>query len=397
MKLTILSDLLPELEARIQKFQKKYNKYGTDTFSYSKGEPYVVEDTAAENYMKEVVDVEISGAYKVQGYQIVASCEWLDNQKANLIYSDENISIPARFRTSCNCEHCNTNRQRKHTTILRNEETGEFKQVGNSCLADYFGQSIVTYAGFLSDFNSLEEWAEQANHSHVAYSPTMFRVENIVLRTAEYVVRHGYVSREDCFNNAVGEFVDFEQMTASKIADMFYERMSGNKLLVPYYQDSEISAEAEELAKKAVAYALEEGAKEDASEYNKNLVLLLTSEYSNKISQIVSTFGIYRAYQRRLQREKDREALNAVLTKSQYVGNVGDRVEIKAVPTLVSQGESDYGNWYLYRFIFNDNVYTWFTSSLYNTEKEVTIRGTIKAHEEYNGCKQNVLTRCRVA
>jgi hypothetical protein len=57
-----------------------------------------------------------------------------------------------------------------------------------------------------------------------------------------------------------------------------------------------------------------------------------------------------------------------------------------------------WGTTWLYKFTDEaGNVFTWFASSPVNDEDKVlTIKDTVKKHEEYKGIKQTVMTRCRV-
>lgn len=51
----------------------------------------------------------------------------------------------------------------------------------------------------------------------------------------------------------------------------------------------------------------------------------------------------------------------------------------------------------MYKFTVKGNVFVWTTSTYLNTNKEYTVKGTVKEHAEFKGTKQTVLTRCRVA
>ena len=103
--------------------------------------------------------------------------------------------------------------------------------------------------------------------------------------------------------------------------------------------------------------------------------------------------------------ERKAAALPAKENKSVHVGNVGDRIAIRATLTHRASWENNFISWhptstYLHSFEDKDgNVYVWKTSNgLPRVEigDTVTVRGTIKAHGEYNEVKQTELTRCRV-
>lgn len=53
----------------------------------------------------------------------------------------------------------------------------------------------------------------------------------------------------------------------------------------------------------------------------------------------------------------------------------------------------------LYRFIdINGNVIIWKSSKYIADEKEISkLTGTIKEHKDFNGVKQTIVTRCKIA
>jgi hypothetical protein len=94
---------------------------------------------------------------------------------------------------------------------------------------------------------------------------------------------------------------------------------------------------------------------------------------------------------------------NAPKTKSQHVGNVGDKYEGSVTLVKVHTYETHFTYYgetnYIYKFKdANGNTIIWKTSCRNLEENKIyRIKGTIKEHSEYNGDKQTVLTRCRIA
>lgn len=99
---------------------------------------------------------------------------------------------------------------------------------------------------------------------------------------------------------------------------------------------------------------------------------------------------------------------------SQHVGAVGDKVQLELVLVYSARWEqasySGYGSTTYHRHILRDdlgNVFTWKTTNTLNIEQadgsylvaeqgdRVTLKGTIKAHGDYQGEKQTELTRCK--
>lgn len=105
--------------------------------------------------------------------------------------------------------------------------------------------------------------------------------------------------------------------------------------------------------------------------------------------------------------EAERKAAEEAARKaiSQHVGTVGERIELEVeyqrsarfdVKSFIGYGTST-----MYVHTFKDaagNVLVWKTSSGLQLEEgaKVTLKGTVKEHNEYKGEKQTVLTRCNI-
>lgn len=89
-------------------------------------------------------------------------------------------------------------------------------------------------------------------------------------------------------------------------------------------------------------------------------------------------------------------------TDSEYIGSVGDKVELQATFADSFTFETHYTYYgelnYIYKFVANGNTLIWKTAKDLELEEgaQYQIRGTIKEHKEYKGDKQTVLTRCKV-
>lgn len=92
-------------------------------------------------------------------------------------------------------------------------------------------------------------------------------------------------------------------------------------------------------------------------------------------------------------------ALSAYMPKSnsEYLGEEKERLRgLKARVTGIRTTEGYYGTVFIYSFLSDENVLVWFSSSSKDIEEgdEIILTGTVKAHKEYNGIKQTVLSRC---
>lgn len=78
----------------------------------------------------------------------------------NLIQAvpSEAENLPERFRTTGNCcEHCNTTRNRNEYFVVRSEKTGEYMQVGSSCLQKYLECSAAYMRSFVKLCDELDD------------------------------------------------------------------------------------------------------------------------------------------------------------------------------------------------------------------------------------------------
>jgi len=95
---------------------------------------------------------------------------------------------------------------------------------------------------------------------------------------------------------------------------------------------------------------------------------------------------------------KKRESEKAKAS-SDYIGTVGDRLELELTLNYFNSGEGAFGVWRLYSFTDqNGNIVVYLGSAFLDIEKgqTVKVKGTIKNHEEYNGAKQTKIARIKL-
>ncbi len=96
-----------------------------------------------------------------------------------------------------------------------------------------------------------------------------------------------------------------------------------------------------------------------------------------------------------IQRKKERDEEGRA---SEYVGEIKERLEFEAEVTGVYGTEGFYGHTDIVKFKDADrNLFTWFASDYTDLERgdRISIKGTIKKHDEFRDIKQTVLTRCK--
>ena len=141
---------------------------------------------------------------------------------------------------------------------------------------------------------------------------------------------------------------------------------------------------------------------EENNNYIHNLKVLCENSwvrYSN-VNLLCSAIVCWNRELERRERVAKRVEENKELAKSEYLGEVGERTtfDIDSWKALTSW-ETEWGVTVLYRFIdINGNVIIWKSSKYIADEKEISkLTGTIKEHKDFNGVKQTIVTRCKIA
>lgn len=388
----IHEDNMPRLMKKMTRIQNKCKKYGCEFHFAEVGEEYrELKTEDGEKYTARFVLVEAEGRAVVNGWKFIASIQ--NTEKGNIIEkATDEVEVPERYYTGAPvCEHCGNKRVR-NTFLVFNEETGEFKQVGRSCLCDYtHGMSADGVAQYTSAFEELIQGeAVQPGGHYTRY----IKVREFMRYAAETIRHFGYVKNDpysdrkstrdkagDFWTLDNGRFWRPEQKEAVKAE---YEACGFNPN----------SPEAVEMVDKALAWLDTQG---EDNNYMHNLKTACALEYDNgrNLGIIVSLFPTWnRDLEKQERIKKEQEAGK----ESEWVGEVGKRISIEIEQVaLLTSWETMYGITCVWKIVGKDgNVYTWKTGN--DIPEEATkITGTVKEHKEYRGVKQTELTRCRVA
>ncbi len=96
----------------------------------------------------------------------------------------------------------------------------------------------------------------------------------------------------------------------------------------------------------------------------------------------------------------ERNAERAVQdSTSAYVGDIKDRIEFEAMVEFTKEFDGFYGTSTVIKLRDLDgNVFTWFATGCHDVNRgdRVSIKGTVKKHEVYQGTKQTILSRCKI-
>lgn len=393
---------LEHLEKKLQAIKNKCQK-NQFSFTYNVvGEEFKTtkNESSGEEYTARYVVVEVEGTVKHDGWRFIAVVD--HHESGNVIRAyDTTLSVPNRYRhCGPECEHCNKIRSRKDTYIVYNEETQEFKQVGKSCLQEYTnGISAESVAAFIETFGKLEAAGGYSGSSFERY----FELDEIVRYAFECVKHFGYEKAYDSFGDRN------ENSTRSRVSDYLavntgrcwltaelQEAIKKEMEEVHFDADSEYAVES---ARKAVEWIISQN---DDNEYMQNLKVICSDRYI-KGRDFGLVCSLPAAYNRHLKNvayeEKKAAERSAEKNSSKYQGEVGSRISInlKSIE-CISSWDNQFGTTWLYKMIDNeDNIYIWYASKSVDTDAVKSVTGTVKDHSEYDGVKQTVLTRCKVA
>ncbi len=399
---------MSDLMKKVNTIQKKCAKFGCDFTFKEIGEEWKDVDThevdpftGKKIFTKcRFVIVQAEGTAVINDWEFVSSVE---HTEAGNLFSKAltDVEIPTKYRcTDPICEHCNSKRIRKNTFIIRNQKTGEFKQVGNSCLKDFtFGMSAST-ASYYASIREVFEEVEDRPVGGLGWSEKFYPSEEVLRFTAETIRHFGFRKSEDRGDSTkemMSRFFDVCKGNTKWWDDDFRIRVIDQMKNVGF--DAE-SPEASKMVKEALEWIRNQEASND---YMHNLKVATSLEYVNsgKFGILVSLFP---TFNRDLEVQAQKKAEQEAGQMSEYQGQVGDRLEIKVASVkCITSWTSCFDGYhetttYVWKITdVNGNIFTWKTSSVLNEDKPpVSIKGTVKGHTEFRTVKQTELTRCKV-
>jgi hypothetical protein len=326
------------------------------------------------------------------GFKFLAKVEWNEDKPIvqTAPFSDNEAPVDRSVLVPGHCAHCKINRYRKNTYIVRGED-GRDVQIGSTCIKDFLGWNATPV--FISE-KSVEDdversfggsWGEDRS-----FSP------DTILAVAWAAIRaHGFVRASDWNDLATGSLVRFA-LGASNLPKHRIERGGCYHCEIQAKIDALDSEGSKAEAAKIHEFILSDEFRGD-SEYVQNLksVASATSVQSKFINLLASAPQAFARHQEKTLIRERRES-----KPSSFVGQPKDKLTVEVEIVSVRPIEGDYGTTYLYtlREDATGNVFKWFASreALGDaTGRTLQLQGTVKKHEEYNGLKSTVLTRCK--
>ena len=384
----VLEENMPKLEKKLERIRKKCEKYNCD-FSYEivGATHHEIEIDKYHSFIGQFVIVDVEGTAIINGWQLIAK---IQHELNGNIITKINIEteIPEKYYyTEPFCEHCNTSRDRKCTYLIRNIETGEFKQVGSACLMDYtHGLSAEMAAACANYFSELSEADKPLKG--ISYKEYI-NVKEFLLYAAEAVRCFGYVkTNTDTQTQSTASLtMDIYNLDRDKLNFKYAESLKQKLYKANYNEQSQIEF-IDNLLKWAQTL-------KEENEYLHNVKVLCSLNYIEfKYYGVLASSVI--AYKRTLEHNAKK---NKDL-KSAYQGEIGKKFTFKVKDIeCISSWNSAYGFVSMYKMTDETgHIYIWKTSTLVESKKFINkqLICTIKDHSDFNNVKQTIITRCKL-
>ena len=375
---------LAKFEAQCAALSRKAVRIGC-----SEIKPYVfgyqmLKDKLGEEYQAFEVLFTVE-APKINGWTFVARLDHT-HETGNIIRMVPNTieSLPEHYRDCApNCDHCRIRRLRNDTFVLRCDDTGELKQVGSTCLKDFFGHDPLKMARMAELLGYAAEAARGAQDYIEGSSGGRYHVLSIedFCQYAALAVRlNGWVSYAASQETGA-------KTTREVAADMYFAHERG------------VTDADKALAAEALEWAQSLSDKAEKSDYEHNILVIAEAVVMDLRSCGLAA-SIVGVFHRNREREIARKAVASKQGASTFVGVVGNRlvnVPVEVIGTNVF--ESSFGHTYLYRMLDSSgNVLVWFSSKDVRVKAgaKVLMTGTVKDHKVRDGIQQTIVTRCKL-
>lgn len=338
-----------------------------------------------------VHDVAVEGeAPRLKGYRLVGTIDHASSAGAgNVVRSvAADDPVPARFRSAPpRCDHCAVKRRRNETFVLRAEAGGDLRQIGRSCLGDFFGTDdpdLIAAAfeqGFLARriAGAAEDEGWERGTGRIRHEPL-----DLFLATVHRTIRRcGWLG-------AAAARESLGRATWKEVADTLAGRPNRRpeEPVTPWPDDADRQAAT---AAAAWLVAQPDGG---ASEY---LLNLKAATADGCVAR--ANFGLVCSLIPTWRRALERDAEARATANSGHVGAAGERGGVKVTVLGISRHQSAWGALSVVRMADDKgNLLVWRTRSAdgLETGKAYEIRGTVKRHGERQCRKETSLSRVHV-
>jgi len=338
----------------------------------------------------------------IEGWELIAKLDIYNTIHGGtevLISAVPDKEIPVEYQnaTTIQCDHCGWDRNRNHSILLRHTITKEYKEVGSTCVKDFFGLDPKGYMYMASiKFDSIiGEINEEKSFGGSGSDTYGYDLNDILSLSSACIAKWGWLSKSKAYQlNQKYENAHYES-TASHV----FENLNPWPKM-PEADKVSVESEDVELAKKTLEHF--SNIDPNGNDYLLNITKIIKIGYVPE-KYLGYACSMVSSYMREMDKKEAVEAKEKSedSNPSEFQGEVGERLKgIRVVCTYSREFENEFGMNTLYAF--KDalgNVYKTFYSGnswSLDVDDTVIIDGTVKKHNTYNGKKETMLNRVSV-
>lgn len=391
----------PDLEAKFAQINKRAVKLGVPeiTLSIVKTWDRPITDKNGKkdqwNRTEKVHTVKVAGETpKLAGWDFLATIE--HKEGGNIIRAvpgaDEKDIQQFYEAKPHYCDWCKKSRNRVDTFIVRNHDDGSMKQVGRNCISDFLGgkdpKAILQWFNWRNDINEFVEDAEEKEYNRGGRGNYEVPIDDVLNAAAAAIRNYGYIksSGDNGYNGS----------TPHMVRTVLFDRppQSEDDARSEWFKKLSPTDEDKSKVKTVVDWFAALPADQKATPFVHNIDVILNSKTAS--ARDIGILGaIFPMYDRAIETER----VAKTPRNNEYVGQVGDKIpptKVTVVRTRVISGQ--FGATQIVTMEDgNGNTLVWFNNSAHDLEEkqELTITGTIKKLDDFNGRKQTHLTRVK--
>jgi uncharacterized protein (DUF2147 family) len=408
----------PELERRLAKINRAARKIGVAEVTYRVLSTTVekirkpdctgfLEDTGR---VRRVHTIEVTGERpQISGWTFIAALRHF-GEDGTIVAGLPGYEIPERYRNAgSDCDHCGHRRQRNDTYLLQNE-AGEIKQVGSTCLVDFLGHPDPhTVARMCEWLREIEVACGDEESWGMRGGDNLFDLRWYLGWVALATRCYGWVSRKRARElsdergysvSSTSQSAWFLEGLTSRGGGMSESerRKELDKFVRQFGFQPVPSEEDRALAEDAVEWALAlEEREASLNEYEHNLLVVARMGITNwKVMGLAAS--LIAAYKKAMDLIEERT--RTARPVSQHVGTVGKREVFTVTVRKVIPLSSDFGPSIGLHIMETPegNRLKWFATSAKDLEegKTYVVKATVKEHGEYKGNLETVVNRVAV-
>jgi hypothetical protein len=311
--------------------------------------------------------------------------EWVEVVTTSTVPGE---TVPTTYlnKNEIHCDHCGHKRNRNHSMLMQNVDTGEYKEVGSTCVKDFFGHDPVAFLRWAAfDFSDICAGFRDEDDYYGGGNTFFEDLKGTLVFTNAVIKEYGWMSKGRAYQQGT------EWNTADEVARHMNPRTvfdKNEKRVVPDAAD-------EKIADETIEYFANLSEADRANDYMANCYKMTVMGYvpGKHHGLTVSMVPTYN----RIAAEKKM----AENDTSGFVGKIGDKLaDIEAEVVFTNIYSNDWGTKTLYIFAGKDgNTYkTFYTGNAWEAEKGdiVKVSGKVKAHDEYKGKKSTLLNFVKV-